>query len=427
MCAEVVHKIFVSGTFHDIRDIRDVVQRVLSEQKVRPVDLSGEDERSRAVKTLIDKELDTSDFYICILGERYGSRVNDVPTAPSWTHYEFERFLARESASDGEQAMMILEPKRPSRAYDYCRRKAEEVYDMQKLDPAERSRDASSQSFFKRLITGGKIDPPDPDLIDLDNAFVPIPIERACRTPGAQFRNAEEIEIALLRFMLREDFIYSRKVHREPAPSASAPAIATAVKFPQSIADRLAPRPTLPALCAITARLDDRGLTANAIGEALVAEGYWTDVDKRVLNVLDVTDPTADRILQVMAQLEFGADVVPDRAGQIAAIAKEVAADPFRRTYHVYNIEHFGIAKAFLQDIWPKLQKEIAQRTQSAQDRGLLLILSCDLAPDNLQDYCQPPDAKKFNPSKPILLTESALFPDAPAPTPSTSREATRR
>lgn len=425
MCAEMVIKVFVSGTFHDLRDVRDHVQRILSEQKTLPVAMSGEDERSREVKHLIDDELNTSDLFICILGERYGSRVNDLPTVPSWTHYEFENFLRREQARGGHLAMMVLEPKRPSRALDDCRANALRVYEAQKLSPLERKKDQECQQFFKRVVKGGKIDPPDPEFIDLDNEFAPISLERATRTPGAQFGNNDEITIALLRFMLREGVVYRERIGWRPELKEAAPSMAVEVDIPRAVLARFGFQPSLPALCAVTVRLKGHQLDAGSISDALFRENVWDDEDPPQLDVGGVPDPTVDNILRVMAEREFGAEIVAGRDAQIVEIAKRVAATPFRRTYLLKNIANRGIAITFVEKVWPALQKEIVRRAGSGA--GLFLILSCNMAPTMLEQSCQHPHAKKLDAAKPILLTEDALFPDGPASESSKAKRAMSR
>lgn len=414
MCPQVVPKFFVSGTFADIRNIRDRINEFFKRQTVIAVDLSGIEQRSREVKELIDRDLDTSDYYIGILGHRYGSRVDDINTAPSWTHYEYERFLKRYEGDKANLDIILLEPKKPGAMNDSCLSGALDVYEMLGLPEDERVRDIESQKFFKKVTKGGKIDPPDPDLIDLKNKFAPISLARASRQEAARFESLHDVDQALFDFLLGGIYVYKHSVEPTAKPMDAAPSMARTVTFPPDVVGRLSPKSLAPALCTVTARLEARHLEATDIAEALVSENLWEDVDRRVLDVAGISDPSVDQILKVMAQQEFGAEVASDRTAQIAAIAKEAATDPFQRTFHVKNLNDFGFAKIFLRDVWPALQKEIAK--QAAPGSGLFLILSCDLNPETLLGFCQRPNAKKFDAAKPVLLTEDDLFPGAPAP-----------
>ena len=422
MCAQLTAKFFVSGTFHDIREYREHVYKVLQGHDYLTVDLSGQDERSFQVKELIDRELKASDYYVCILGHRYGSRVNDERTAPSWTHYEYEKFLERESAA-AHLRMIILAPAEDSPAGAACARNAEQVYDALRLPEEERRRDRESQKFFRRLIGGGAIEPPDQGLIDLDNAFAPISLVRASRTPGAPFANTDQITIALQDFIIKEFHVWRQRNGLHPANEDAAPEMPAGPALPDRLGKLLEPRAAHPALCVVATRPGAPGRRAADVGDALVRPNFW-DVDElRALDIAQTTDGSIDGILLAVAERLFGVGG-DSREAIVTAIAKEVVEDGLPVSVHLHGIAEPGIAKILVRSVWPDLCKAIRARSEKDNPAGLFLVLSCEMSPAALRRFCDDPAATKRDPEKPLLIDDNALAADARAPAGGQAKEA---
>jgi hypothetical protein len=92
--------VYISSTFKDMSDWRRIVRDRLLGLKQHPIDLSLEVGRHQLTSDLIDEALHRADRFVGILGQRYGSRVNNVASAISWTQYEYKRFLMLSEAED---------------------------------------------------------------------------------------------------------------------------------------------------------------------------------------------------------------------------------------------------------------------------------------------------------------------------------------
>ncbi len=414
MSHDTIHTTFISGTFEDIEDLRERVARVLYKERVLPIDLGGLGHRTQEVKPLIDGELDASDFYIAVLGHRYGSRVADDPTGLSWTHYEYQRFFDRETQRSADSAvnMMVLVPKEGSPAYRKCKARAEDVMQRMFLPTTEMERDAESLAYFKKYIGGGRVGLPDPELID--PVHIPSRIARAVasRTNAPAFEDDKDIEIAILRFLDQARVAIRLRSGRNLGLKDGPPVAESDVGLSEPTLARLRPDSLPPALCAVTTRLDNAGLTAREIANAIVQRNLWEDEDERRLDVPGIPDRSVDGILRAMAEIEFDAHG-DTRDALIESIAEEVVGDRISRTLCVAGVSETGVAKKLIREVWPALQKAIAAKRDKANPGRLFLILSCELSPGALATHCQPVEGKPVELSKPILLTEKAILPDA--------------
>jgi hypothetical protein len=83
---QIIHRVFVSSTFEDLREERSEVQKALLKINCFPVGMeifpSSEDETWEFIK----RQITESDYYIVVIAGRYGST---APDGISWTEMEY--------------------------------------------------------------------------------------------------------------------------------------------------------------------------------------------------------------------------------------------------------------------------------------------------------------------------------------------------
>ncbi|MFM7345898.1 MAG: DUF4062 domain-containing protein, partial [Tagaea sp.] len=65
---DIIHKVFVSSTYEDLREERAAVQKTLIELKCFPVGMEIFPAASEPAWDFIKRQIDDSDFYILIVG-----------------------------------------------------------------------------------------------------------------------------------------------------------------------------------------------------------------------------------------------------------------------------------------------------------------------------------------------------------------------
>lgn len=130
---EVRYQVFVSSTFTDLKDERDKVLQAILECKAFPTGMelfpSADDEQFEFIK----REIDSSDYYIVIIGGRYGSRADD---GISFTEKEFDYAFAQGKPI---LAFLVRDPSKLS--FDKCEVEAEGRAKLEQFrEKAKRSR-----------------------------------------------------------------------------------------------------------------------------------------------------------------------------------------------------------------------------------------------------------------------------------------------
>ncbi|MDR0906707.1 MAG: DUF4062 domain-containing protein [Oscillospiraceae bacterium] len=101
-----IYKVFVSSTFEDLQEERFIVMQDLLKSNCFPVGMELFPAANEKPLDLIKKEIDSCDFYICVIGGCYGSI--DPSTGKSYTQMEYEYAIEQ-----GKPAVAFL-PKDPS-------------------------------------------------------------------------------------------------------------------------------------------------------------------------------------------------------------------------------------------------------------------------------------------------------------------------
>lgn len=114
---EVRYQVFVSSTFTDLKDERDKVLQAILECKAFPAGMelfpSADDEQFE----FIQREIDSSDYYLVVIAGRYGSRGDD---GVGFTEKEFDYAIAQ---GKPVLAFLIKDPARLP--FDRCEGEAE--------------------------------------------------------------------------------------------------------------------------------------------------------------------------------------------------------------------------------------------------------------------------------------------------------------
>lgn len=114
---EVRYQVFVSSTFTDLKDEREKVLQAILECKAFPAGMelfpSADDEQFEFIK----REIDSSDYYLVVIGGRYGSRADD---GISFTEKEFDYAFAQ-----GKPILAFLVRDPSKLAFDKCEAEAE--------------------------------------------------------------------------------------------------------------------------------------------------------------------------------------------------------------------------------------------------------------------------------------------------------------
>ena len=88
MAEERRYEVFVSSTFFDLQEERAAVSKVLLEMDAFPAGMELFPATDADSWTLIQQVIDSADYYLLIVGGRYGS-INDT-TELSYTEMEYD-------------------------------------------------------------------------------------------------------------------------------------------------------------------------------------------------------------------------------------------------------------------------------------------------------------------------------------------------
>lgn len=91
---DIIHKVFVSSTYQDLREERAAVQQTLIELKCFPIGMEIFPASSEPAWEFIKRQIDDSDYYILIVAARYGS-IHPV-TGLSYTEMEYDYASSKE-------------------------------------------------------------------------------------------------------------------------------------------------------------------------------------------------------------------------------------------------------------------------------------------------------------------------------------------
>lgn len=420
MCPQETYRAFISGTFADIADFRSKVKAMLPRQEILPVEMAERNFGAADVKADLDRELEKADIVLCIVGYRYGSRIDRKDRMPSWTHYEYETFRRKiRTKGDplyGHRGLLVLMPKEPSEAQTACASGADRVFqaliERQAIDPKDRHRDREALDFFRRCISGGRIKPPPEDLIDLENDYVKIDLDRADQTMPALFGNEIELELCITNFLLAEGF--ARGSRGGPTRGARAD---HALTVPSALFSRLAQEPRPGALCAVIPRFDSHGLKASTVAAAIARANPWGDGDaERLVDwQLLTAGQNEEDLLHLLAKEQFG--VAADTVDALcAAIAEEILAEGRPLMLRLTGIPTRGYARPLIEKVWPRLEAALRTGRPPDSKAGLLLLLSAEVIPDDLARFCQLATATTEPLAKPILITPAAFGLAEPSP-----------
>jgi hypothetical protein len=98
MASEAIYKVFVSSTFDDLREERAEVQKALLKLNCLPVGMELFPAADDDTWDFIKEQIDDSDYYIVLVGGRYGSL---APDGVSFTEKEYDYAREREVPSIG--------------------------------------------------------------------------------------------------------------------------------------------------------------------------------------------------------------------------------------------------------------------------------------------------------------------------------------
>ncbi len=85
---DVIHKVFVSSTYEDLREERAAVERTLLQLKCFPVGMEIFPASDDTAWDFIKSQIDDADYYVLIIAARYGSV--DPTTGKSYTEMEYD-------------------------------------------------------------------------------------------------------------------------------------------------------------------------------------------------------------------------------------------------------------------------------------------------------------------------------------------------
>jgi hypothetical protein len=92
MAAQKKYQVFVSSTYHDLKEERRAVMHALLEVDCIPAGMELFPAADMAQWTLIEKQIDACDYYVLIIGARYGSL---HPSGRSYTEAEYYHAVSR--------------------------------------------------------------------------------------------------------------------------------------------------------------------------------------------------------------------------------------------------------------------------------------------------------------------------------------------
>lgn len=403
-------RVFISGTFEDMEEWRESARKHLLGLGLHPVDLSVKFATSELTVDLINDHLDEAEVYLGVYGLRYGSRVNDAPQAPSWTHYEFDRFKAKLEAhiqAYKKIPMCLMHPSKDSEAYKSLVKSAAAV--NRRLPRAARAADRAAQQAFLEYIRGGT--PKD--------VVVPVPADGdwaeatrlyASRITGT-FRNKDDFEKLIGCFV----WTLAHKDFSDVQPAAEAPPQADPEhELPAGLLRRLAPDPLPPAMCVLVSR--SKAPATRELSAALARANPWDveDPDEHI----DLTGERLDvpeeekhyEVLRILAA-KLRVDLRSERP-LAALVADRIVEDEERRMIRIDGLERIN-AHVFIEEVWAPLEAEM--RSRHASSRGtvpsLLLIVSDDtVMRASLRQRCRLlEDAAPADYRQPLCVTPNVV------------------
>src|SRR5262249_22343415 len=84
--ANVKYQIFISSTYHDLRDEREQVIKACLEMGHIPVGMEMFNAADEEQWQIITRQIDESDYYVVLVAHRYGSTIGNV----SFTEKEYD-------------------------------------------------------------------------------------------------------------------------------------------------------------------------------------------------------------------------------------------------------------------------------------------------------------------------------------------------
>ena len=139
---EKSYRVFVSSTFEDLKDERMAVMQALLESDCIPAGMEWFPAASIKQWELIKKVINDSDFYICVIGGRYGS-INEE-TEKSFSQMEFEY------AMGNKKRIIAFLPNKPE---DIPKRKLDIIPNSDNVDSAKQEK----LGAFKKLVQSSGI------------------------------------------------------------------------------------------------------------------------------------------------------------------------------------------------------------------------------------------------------------------------------
>jgi hypothetical protein len=89
MAAEIIHSVFVSSTFEDLRPERGELQKAILRLKCFPIGMELFPSSDEDTWEFIKRQIDSTDYYIVVIAGRYGSIAAD---GTSYTEMEYNSF-----------------------------------------------------------------------------------------------------------------------------------------------------------------------------------------------------------------------------------------------------------------------------------------------------------------------------------------------
>lgn len=415
--ATVAPHVFISGTFADMKEWREAaIAELVGLENLLPVDLAQYARIGGLTLDVINTYVDQSDIYLGVFGLRYGSRVNNRPDAPSWTHYEFDRFLAslpQRLPHGGKVPMFLMHPELPSDAYDQTLLRAREA--VRTMSEAEQGADLEAQRQFIKYVQGHL------------PAFMAVPLgdgheqrhlmSRLTETFSSEmhFRKLIASFVARLRSGGPSD---TAAIDQRPPVAPGLPATPEALLRRIAAASRAAAS-RAAATCVLVPRLG-RGHPAD-VAKALAQANPWSveDADQVIDLAAERFDgPRSGRNAEAMAiladtlRVDMRSDApLPD------LIADHIMEDEAARMVLMLGLECLN-ANSFLREVWQPIEAAMRRRHGHQSDRpqgSLLLVLSDDTSMrPSLAALCRT-STEPAEPGKPIVMTEQD-FDNRPAP-----------
>ncbi|WEJ31693.1 DUF4062 domain-containing protein [Devosia sp. SD17-2] len=401
--ATLAPHVFISGTFADMKEWREAaIAELVGLENLLPVDLAQYARIGGLTLDLIKSYVDQSDIYLGVFGLRYGSRVNNQPDAPSWTHYEFDRFLAslpRRLSHGGKVPMFLMHPELPSDAYDQTLLRAREA--VRTMSEAEQEADLEAQRQFIKYVQGHL------------PAFMAVPLgdghaqrhlmSRLTETFSSEmhFRKLIASFVARLRSGGPSD---TAAIDQRPPVAPRLPAT------PEALLRRIASTSSAAATCLLVPRLGR--VHPAGVAKALAQANPWSveDADQVIDLAAERFDSSrSGRNAEAMAILAdtLRVDMRSD-APLPELIADHIMEDEAARMVLMLGLECLN-ANSFLREVWQPIEAAMRQRHGQRSDRpqgSLLLVLADDTSMrPSLAALCRT-STEPAEPGKPIVMTE---------------------